>query len=228
MRLSIDRRFRGPVSSGNGGYVCGLVAAHMQAPVVEVTLRKPPPLEVPLEIVPGDGGARLVEGDETVAEGVPAPSAMEGSVAVPPVDVAEARAASAAYPGLAEHPFPECFVCGPLREAGDGMRLFPGRLDGERTACLWTVSEDDAGDVRRVWAGLDCPGGWTAPIEGRPMVLGRMAARIEATPSAGEVCVVMGQLLGGEGRKTWTATTIYSAGGHELGRALATWITLPT
>jgi hypothetical protein len=37
----------------------------------------------------------------------------------------------------------------------------------------------------------------------------------------------MGLLLGAEGRKTWTATTAYGADGRELGRAHATWLTIP-
>jgi hypothetical protein len=77
-----------------------------------------------------------------------------------------------------------------------------------------------------VWAALDCPGGWTAEIEGRPMVLGRMTALVAALPTPGEECIVMGRLLGTEGRKTWTASTVYGAGGRELGRSHATWISI--
>ena len=58
------------------------------------------------------------------------------------------------------------------------------------------------------------------------MVLGRMTARVVALPEVGERCVVMGRLLGSEGRKVWTASTAYGADGRELGRAHATWITL--
>jgi hypothetical protein len=36
----------------------------------------------------------------------------------------------------------------------------------------------------------------------------------------------MGQLLGSEGRKTWTASTVYGTDGRELGRAHATWISI--
>ena len=46
----------------------------------------------------------------------------------------EAVAASATYPGFSAHPFPTCFVCGPERAEGDGLRLFPGRLPDGRTA----------------------------------------------------------------------------------------------
>ncbi|WP_166347030.1 hypothetical protein [Phytoactinopolyspora limicola] len=225
MKLTIDRRFRGPSTSGNGGYVAALVAGGLRVQAATVTLRTPPPLEVPLRLVAEPAGVRLLDGDAEVAVGVDA-----GSVeldAVPAVDASIAGGASADYPGLRRHPFPECFVCGPQREPGDGLRLFPGRLGDGRTACLWNVAADVAGEPRFVWAALDCPGGWSAPIEGRPMVLGRMTARVIDVPAVGEECVVMGQLLGSEGRKTWTATTAFGSDGRELGRAHATWISVP-
>jgi hypothetical protein len=228
--LQVDRRFRGPSDSGNGGYVCGLVAARTGASVggsaAVVTLRRPPPLDTAMSVVAaGDGEVVLLHGDLTVAEG--ALSALDVDP-VPPIAVGAARTASASYPGLVLHPFPECFVCGPARSPGDGLRLFPGRLGDGRTACTWTVSAELSGRPELVWAALDCPGGWTAEIEGRPMVLGRMTARVEALPDTGEECVVMGLLLGGEGRKTWTATTAYGADGRQLGRTHATWLTLST
>lgn len=223
MTVTIDRRFRGPASSGNGGYVAGLLADVAGIQPLTVTLRRPPPLQTPLEVEADDGEILLRNGDETIAVAGPADAEL---TAVPPVDADVARDVSTTFPGLHAHPFPECFVCGPQRADGDGMRLFPGRLDGNRTACVWTVGDDLAGDARFVWAALDCPGGWSAPIEGRPMVLGRLTAEIRALPVAGEQGVVMGLLRGGEGRKVWTSTTVYGADGRELGRAHATWIVI--
>ena len=48
--LRLDRRFNGPPDSGNGGVTCGLLAAHVDLPVVQITLRKPPPLETDLSV----------------------------------------------------------------------------------------------------------------------------------------------------------------------------------
>jgi len=228
--LTVHPRFRGPSDSGNGGYVCGLVAERAGATVggsaAVVTLRTPPPLDTPLAVLAdGDGAVRILHGSTAVAEGARSSLTVD---AVPPVEIEPARAASESYPGLSVHPFPECFVCGPARAPGDGLRLFPGRLGDGRTACVWTVDADLAGRPELVWAALDCPGGWSAEIEGRPMVLGRMTAQVSALPAAGEECIVMGLLLGTEGRKTWTSTTAYGADGRELGRAHSTWITLPT
>ena len=226
--LRVGRRYRGPADSGNGGYVCGLVAGHAGASVggsaAVVTLRTPPPLDTAMSIVADDDGiVRVSNGDVTVAEGAQSSLSTD---AVPSVDRFAAETASASYPGLTRHPFPECFVCGPDRASGDGLRLFPGRLGDGRTACTWTVPTEFAGQPEFVWAVLDCPGGWAAELEGRPMVLGRMTGRLKALPIAGEQCVVMGLLLGSDGRKTWTATTAYGVDGRELGRAQATWLTI--
>ena len=75
-----------------------------------------------------------------------------------------------------------------------------------------------------VWAALDCPGGWAVEIPGRPLVLGRITAQVDALPLMGERCVVMGVLLGRDGRKVYTATTVYDGDGRALARAAATWI----
>ena len=53
-----------------------------------------------------------------------------------------------------------------------------------------------------------------------------MTACIDARPAAGEACVLMGRLLGEDGRKTFTASTLYAADGRVLARARHTWITV--
>lgn len=226
MTLTVQSRFRGPTTSGNGGYVAGLLAAEFPAGggPVTVTLRTPPPLETPLSVSPSSEGVSLMDGSTLVAVA----GASEGDlVAVEPVGLSEVAAVSARYPGFSAHPFPECFVCGPDRSPGDGLRLFPGRVGDGRTACAWSVGSDVAGSAEFVWAALDCPGGWSAPIEGRPMVLGRITALVSDVPAAGETCLVMGALVGTEGRKTWTDSTVYGSDGRVLGRARSTWIALP-
>jgi hypothetical protein len=98
-----------------------------------------------------------------------------------------------------------------------------------RTACTWTPDAslgDHDGRVTPayVWAALDCPGGWTGDLEGRPMVLGRISARVSVPVVVEETYVVVGGLLGSEGRKTLTASTVYDSAGLECGRASHTWI----
>lgn len=227
--IRIATRFRGPNSSGNGGYTAGLLAQRLpEASAVEVTLRRPPPLERDLSPVESPAGWQLRDGEDVVAEA----NAISGDSLgepVPAVETGIARAAEDAYPGRRHHPFPECFVCGPARQPGDGMRLSPGRLPDGRTACTWTPDASLAGDdggieAPYVWAALDCPGGWTGDLEGRPMVLGRIGALVVATLCAGQTYVVVGERRNADGRKTWTASTVYDAAGQVCGLASHTWI----
>src|SRR5690242_3979531 len=129
----IDRRFRGPATSGNGGYSCGCVAAFGAD---EVTLRLPPPLDRRLTVGNAADGIEVRDGDALVAEARPAAVDL-----APPraVTVEEARAAQARYSGDVDHPFPECFVCGPARDPADALVLRPGPVDGEQlVATTWT------------------------------------------------------------------------------------------
>ena len=125
---------------------------------------------------------RLLDRGHLVATATPAPDLEDADPA--PVSLEAARAAEERYEGLVDHPFPTCFSCGTARTPGDGLCLRPGPLDDGtgRYAATWTPDEVD---VPLVWAALDCPGGWSAGIAGRPMVLGTMTARIRALPETG-------------------------------------------
>ncbi|MGW4499418.1 hypothetical protein ACWENR_12520 [Micromonospora sp. NPDC004336] len=213
--MIIESRFNGPPGSGNGGWSAGVFAAASGvAGPVEVTLRRPPPLETPLTVV--DGEVRDPDG-AVVAQVRPAE---DTRTVVPTVDLPTARAASAAYPGLMDHPFPGCYVCGPDRP--DGLRIFPGRLPDGRTAAPFRVPDPVA--PATVWAALDCPGGWAVIAPGRPYVLGRIAATVAALPEPGDECVVTGATVGGEGRKALVHTSLYAPDGTLLAWARATWI----
>lgn len=212
--LRIDARFNGPPGSANGGITCGLLAARLTAPVVQVTLRKPPPLDTDLQVVDG----RLYDGDVLVAEAEP------GTVDVEPppaVAVEQAAAAAPSYAGLLDHPFPTCFVCGTARTDGLGITAAP--VGDGVVAGVWTPQESS---TVMVWAALDCTGGWSADLPGRPMVLGRMTCRIDALPVVGTPHVVQGWLRGGEGRKVHTGSALYDASGRVLAVAQATWIAI--
>ena len=132
--LVIDGRFRGPARSGNGGYSAGALAALAGEltdgawPATSVRLRLPPPLDVPMDVLrEGDAIVATYDG-EVVAQAAAGPE----PTPVAPVPVEVARAAEASYPGLDTHPFPTCFACGTGREPGDGLRIFPGVVDGAR------------------------------------------------------------------------------------------------
>jgi hypothetical protein len=218
MELVIDPRFNGPAGSGNGGYTCGLVADFLDG-TAEVTLRRPPPLGVPLSVHRDERRVVVRDGDAVVAEAVEA--TFEVTIPEPPT-TEEAAAASARYPGFDEHAFPTCFVCGPDRQAGDGLRIFAGPLHDGLVAAPWTPTEVDR---RVVWAALDCPGAIAVGFPDRgETLLGRLSAIVDEVPEVGEPCVVVGWPVSEEGRKLYAGTALYGEGGRPLARAKATWI----
>lgn len=216
--ITIGARFNGPDGSANGGYTCGLIAALLGGGA-EVTLRSPPPLEQELVVALDDDGLRILDGETLVAEAVP------GSVDLEPPNAPsrdEAARASARYPGFAEHAFPRCFVCGPDREPGDGLRVFAGPLGDGRFAATWTPSE---ARPELVWAALDCPGAIAVGFPDRgEMLLGRFAVTIDELPEPTGRCVVLAWPLGEDRRKLYAATALFGENGRLLARARATWI----
>jgi hypothetical protein len=225
-------RFCGPPRSGNGGYTCGRVAAHLEGPVA-VRLKAPPPLLTGLRVESTDAAARLFHNEALIAEARRAPLVLDVPHA-PSRD--EAAAASRSYAGFHDHAFPGCFVCGPARDPGDGLRIFPGSA-GPRglLAAPWTPDAslaDAAGRVRPefLWSALDCPGGFAAlpPVAGVAVVLGELWAAIEGEVTAGEECVVAAWPLGVDGRKHSAASAVYGAGGRLVARARAVWIAVPS
>ena len=221
--LSIDRRYRGPLTSANGGYASGLLAQEVDADTVEVSLRLPPPLERPLAVVDeADGRVLLLDGDALVAEARPA----ELDVTPPrPPSFEEADEASRSAPtGWGSPGFAECFVCG-TRPEHDGLeiktRLVPGREDGV-VAAPWV-----AHGVRpeTVWAAIDCSGAYAvhSGARGEP-VLARMTARVVRLPDEGERCVVVGWPIERDGRKLHAGTALYGASGDVLAVSRQLWI----
>jgi hypothetical protein len=222
--MIIPPRFNGPPDSANGGYTAGMLATYVASPAgAVVILRQPPPLATPLDVQTTDSMIEVYDGDRLIASAAPVAEPLVDTV--PPVTWAAAMTAAESYRGFTTHPFPTCFVCGPDRPPGDGLRLFPGRLPDGRTAAPWIVPDDV--EPALMWAALDCPGGWASPIEDRPYVLGRMSARVDALPTTGDGCVVMGALVGEEGRKAYVLSTVYAPDGAVLALAKATWIALP-
>ena len=124
MKVTIPRRFCGPPESGNGGYTCGLIA-NVLGGAAEVTLRKPIPIEREMVITRDGEKALLMDADTLIAEGA---QTSFDEVETPIVSFEEAEAAEEGSPAFKNHPFPTCFVCGPERKTGDGLRIFPGLI----------------------------------------------------------------------------------------------------
>ena len=223
--IVIGRRFNGPPDSGNGGYVAGLVAARIEGPA-EVTLRVPPPLETPLTFAQDGDAIRLLDGARLVAEGTPTTFNLD----IPPAPtLAIAETAVPNYTGFDKHSFPSCFVCGPTRAEGDGLRIFAGEYDGPgRVAAPWVPHPDLTVDGRIPvaihWAALDCPGAFAVMERETPVVLGRIAAEIRRPVEPNENCVVMGWAIRSEGRKHYAGTALFKESGELAARAFQTWI----
>jgi hypothetical protein len=227
--LTIDSRFNGPPASGNGGYVCGLLAREIDGPA-EAALRVPPPLNKPLTL--SRDGARVLLHDGAILVGEAKPATLD-LTAVPAPSLAEARDAAKRYGGF-NHAFKTCFVCGAERVQGDGMHVYAGRLhNSNMVACTWIPAADLADSEGRVgsefvFAALDCPGYWTLPGAGPVIaVLGRYTMSIDAPlPRIGEELIVAAWHLSSDGRKHKAASALYDANGAVLARAEALWIEL--
>jgi hypothetical protein len=239
--IVVAARFCGPQRSGNGGYSAGLFAealrqgspplAEPPGTALEVTLRKPPPLDRPLRVAGFvSGRARLYDGDLLVADAL---IDRFDVVPPPPPTFAEAEVLAQHYVALHEHSFPHCFVCGTARAPGDGLRIFAGRLDEAGPVAAPFVPDASvarpSGDVppEIIWAALDCPGYFGVRAPGTPnALLGRMAARLEGTLRVGERCVVMGWGLGQEGRKLYAGTALFGEDRRLVGLSRQVWITI--
>jgi hypothetical protein len=235
--ITIEPRFNGPPDSGNGGYSCGRLARFVDAAAVEVTLRLPPAIGRPLEVERGGNGtARLLDGDAIVAEAQPVDIPLDAPPAVDPSDAAEAERDSP-FLEADMHPFPTCFVCGPKRTPGDGLRIFAGPVaQHDVYGARWTPDPDFAeadGTLppELVWAALDCP--TSVPVandpgagEFRPIVLARLAVRIVKPVHAGEPHTIVSWPVELDGRKRHAGAALHDADGDLLAVARALWIEL--
>ena len=179
-QISIERRFNGPLASANGGYACGRVARFVDGPA-EVTLRRPIPLETPLDVERHDDGRVTLHHDGVLlATGEPAlPLDFE-----PPCRPSVAEARDAVRAAWTDRPavFADCFVCAPDRPDGLGVAFGALPADPSMTAALLIA---DAGVPHEggciapeiAWAALDCPG-FAPPLwnKATPSLLARMTA----------------------------------------------------
>ncbi len=244
--LRIDPRFNGPPRSGNGGYVCGAMALSTPG-IGRVRLYEPPPLATELRLVPTDEGVGLFEGGTLIGEGWPDRLQLEPPR---PPGFEEACEAARAFRGFEEHPLPTCFVCGPDRAEGDGLRLFPGPLaDGRLFVTPWipdaSLALDPASravgpavpsaarpgsevDPIFVWSALDCPGCFAFPQPpGALVLLGELSARIDGPVLVGGRHVVASWAIEDSGRKHVTGTALFDEDGRCLALARAIWIEVP-
>lgn len=232
--IIIPRRFNGPPDSGHGGYVAGVVADLVgNDQPVEVTLRKPPPLEMALPVDRTGDHVYVRDGaGDVIAEGVQA--LLDLAVPELPSPDAVDRAAalsSRLQPGAN---FETCVACGPKREKGDGLRIFAGPVHGrDMVAAPWRPDSSLSDDgttiaARYIWTALDCPS-YAAIEPGReslPALLGRICGSVARPLRAGERTTIVGWRIAEDGRKRISASALFSESGELCAFARMTWVVL--
>lgn len=235
MNIEVPSRFAGPPAMGHGGYVSGLLAERTGGSV-QVTLRRPIPLNVELELLELEAGCLELRRDGEVLVSSE-PTTLE--IKVPPAPSLEAaRSAEPASPAHAEPNgvHPTCFGCGALRAPGDALRIFAGPLEvggHVQVAGTWRPGDafaepDGSVAVRWVLAALDCPGAFAFITGGtRAGLLGRIAFEQRGPVRADADHVVTGWRIGEDGRKLFAGTAVFDADGALLAAARATWFPMP-
>ena len=223
----IARRFCGPPDSANGGYFAGMVAGLADRSVT-VRLLRPPPLDAELAVYDSaDGSLEVRFGEQSIATA--RPESITAPALVAPAYF-EAVEASRRYAGFVHHPFPACFVCGPDRTRGDGLRIFPGPLPRrELVAAPWVADASlDGGDgkVRPefMWAALDCPGWLAVARDARVALPGEFTAHVDRRVHVDERCVTVGWPVATSGRKHEAGTALFDEDGELCAYARALWI----
>jgi hypothetical protein len=228
MEVIIAERFAGPPNMGHGGYVAGVLSEHMPE-CLQVTLRKPTPLDKPLQLLTQpDGRLLLQDGEQLIAEAEPAALALDVPAAPSRAEIALAEPLSPAFrPPRGVHPI--CFGCGQHAQAGlrifagpceaHGRRMVAGRFDARPFA-------DAQGRLARRYAiaALDCAGAFAFIADGRPAgLLGRIVIRTDRELDASADCAVIGWQIGSEGRKLFAGTALFDGAGELCAVASATW-----
>lgn len=233
--IVVSAQFRGPPNSGNGGYVCGLLAGGFVGPTKGV-LRAPIAIGAPLLRIRSERGVRLTNlAGDLIAE---AEAGDATELPTPPAcpSLEKARAAGLRFVGLSGPFHPICFTCAAALEDGFGLRVFVGQVEGADAGVVagcWTphsnfVAPDGLASVEAVWAALDCPGSVAWVVQGRGGgLLGTMTCEILRRPAAGETCIVTAWPIEANGRKRVAGTALFSAEGELMARSRQIWIGRP-
>ena len=229
--LTIDRQYNGPPDSGHGGVTVGLMAELLGRGPVEVRLLAPPPLDVPLEVHPGDRDgsvvARRAGGDVATAWPLEEPVVVEGFSPAAPGEVEQAAARYLEKVDTDGHAFPTCFGCGHER-GNDALRQFTAVApDGDSLAGFRYSGDGELPDWLTI-AGLDCPSGWSVftiePSAPTAAVLASMQCQVHQPTRAGVDYQVRGRMLGSEGRKHFSEVAMLDPDGRAVAAARTLWI----
>jgi hypothetical protein len=232
--IVVPRQFRGPPTTANGGYICG-VLSNAVGGRGSAMLRAGVPLDVPVMLnLAADGSATLSN-----AEGQPLGSAKpaeDSALPAPPAppSIEAARAFGETSP-FAKRPLHRgCFSCCIEREDGEGLGVYVGQVEGApagQCAGVWTphsnfANPDGTMPDEITWAALDCPGSMAWYIKsGAPVgLLGTMAGEVLIKPRAGETYVVSAWALEAEGRKHFAGVALFDKTGTLMARGGQIWI----
>jgi hypothetical protein len=245
--IVIPDRYRGPPQSGNGGYVCGVLAGMLtdgrfdlaDGQAAQVTLRAPVPLDRSIAVRCSGDALTAHHGEALIAEAALATLQME----IPqPASYDEALAVRDRSPALkiGLHPWlkqqrkgfhPICLCCGAELAPDQGLHVYAAEVaERNQVAAAWTCDPAFAGPdgylpPEIICAALDCPGQFAWLAAGtRTGLLGRLTARVERRVRAAEPCVVIGWTMGNEGRKFFAGTALFDASGALCAYAKAVWI----
>jgi hypothetical protein len=231
--VEIKQRFCGPPNSGNGGYSCGIIGKNLSGPS-QVRLHRPPPLDQPLTLSQEGDNWSLKHQGQLVGSAQPT----ELNLLVPtPPSLTQARAARSAYPKDLAHVFSTCFVCGPDRDAGDGLRLFCGSVGNSYSevplvACDWQPDAallDAQGNVAAeyIWSALDCPSYFALGLAtDKISLLAQMSCSIDRPVQGNQPLIVFAWKRYIDGRKGFSGAALANAQGDILARAEHVWIEL--
>ena len=129
--IVVPRQFRGPPFTANGGYICGVLSNAVGGRGVAM-LRAGVPLDTAVTLQPGEGEGVLLVNAEGAVLGSARP-AEDSQIPTPPPappSIDEARAFGAASPFATRSLHRGCFSCCVEREAGEGLGVFVGQIDG--------------------------------------------------------------------------------------------------
>ena len=231
--ISIPRQFRGPPFTANGGYICGVLAGAVGGRGTSM-LRSGVPLDTEVTLTLAEDGSAALTNAEGALLGTAKP-ADDASIPPPiaPPSVADARRFGEGGV-FAKRPLHRgCFSCCIEREAGEGLGVFVGPIEGApegRCAGVWTPHANFADENGLIpdaitWGALDCPGSMAWFEKGTPVgLLGTMSGEVLEKPRAGETYVVTAWTLSSEGRKHYAGVALHDANGKLMARGGQIWI----
>jgi hypothetical protein len=232
--IIVPRQFRGPPVTANGGYICGVLSNAVGGRGAAM-LRSGVPLDVAVTLTEAEDGSVTLTNSEGLLLGTAKP-ADDSAIPAPPAapSVEQARAFGAASPFASRSLHRGCFSCCIEREAGEGLGVFVGQIEGapEGTcAGVWTphanfADADGTIPDEITWGALDCSGSMAWWIKtGAPVgLLGTMAGEVLRKPKAGETYVVVAWAREVEGRKHFAGVALFDDKGEVMARSGQIWI----